>query len=71
MQALVLEVIVVVPNLLGQVFNMSFGGALYEYTCSALWLFVATCVVCAVFSALVGSWVRLPFVTQAAEEQIS
>lgn len=65
MQALVLEVVTITPTLLGSL-NISLHGSAYSAGCSFLWLFVALCVFLGVFSSVLGTYIRLPFVTEWA-----
>ncbi len=74
MQAVLLDILLVLPRLLEQLVSppTTMGPALQAYIAAqnAIWVAVAGCVVYGVASALLGRESRIPFIADAAEQQV-
>lgn len=73
MQAMLLDILLILPRLAEQVFSTPTGGwALQAYISAqnTVWLFVAACVVVGIGASLTGNTARIPLVADAAEQQV-
>lgn len=73
MQAIVLNILLIVPSILESVFRPPAGGIglqLYINLYTAIFLFIFVCVSYAIVSCLAGKQVSLPIVGEAADRQI-
>lgn len=73
MQAVLLDIVLILPGLLENVFRPpSSGPGLQAYISvyNSIWLFVFACVAYGVGSCLIGQTPRLPFVADAADQQV-
>ncbi|GBF98029.1 hypothetical protein Rsub_11140 [Raphidocelis subcapitata] len=78
-QAVVLDILVIVPQVLLEAFgrgphstalDLSIGDELYISACSTVFMFVAVCTAYGMGSCAVGQTPRLPLVADAAEQQL-
>lgn len=61
------------PRLLESVFTPPTAGPglqLYAHSQSFVWIFITTWVVFGIISSLMGHWARIPFIGDAAEQQL-
>jgi len=73
MQALLIDILLIVPNALESVFRgapSGFGLTLYINAYNAIFWFVLVCFIYGVVSCVLGVTARLPLVSDAAEQQI-
>ncbi|EFN53875.1 hypothetical protein CHLNCDRAFT_136015 [Chlorella variabilis] len=73
MQAILLDIILILPGLLESIFRPPMGGPglqLYITTYNSIFLFLFACVAYGVGSCLVGQTARLPLVADAADAQV-
>jgi len=71
MQAILLDIILIVPSLLGNVFGKGGLGVQLQISMyNTVWLFTFACVVYAMASSLLGQYARLPLVADAADAQV-
>lgn len=72
-QAMLLDILLVLPRLIESVFTPPASGAglqMYAHSQSFVWVFITTWVVFGIVSSLMGHYARIPFVGDAAEQQI-
>ncbi|KAF6265000.1 hypothetical protein COO60DRAFT_1481891, partial [Scenedesmus sp. NREL 46B-D3] len=72
MQAMLLDILLILPRLAEQVFSTPTGGwglQAYITAQNTIWVFIAVCVVYGVISSLLGQAARIPLVADAAEQQ--
>lgn len=73
MQAVLLDILLILPRLVEQVFSTPTGGwALQAYITvqNTIWIFVAAAVLYGIGAALTGQAARIPLVADAAEQQV-
>lgn len=73
MQAMLLDILLILPRLVEQVFSTPTGGwALQAYITAqnTIWIFIAVCVLYGIVSSLLGQAARIPLVADAAEQQV-
>jgi uncharacterized membrane protein len=73
MQAMLLDILLILPRLAEQVFSTPTGGwglQAYITAQNTIWVFIAVCVVYGVVSSLLGQAARIPLVADAAEQQV-
>eukprot|EP00882_Tetradesmus_deserticola_P001218 GHRQ01001317.1.p1 GENE.GHRQ01001317.1~~GHRQ01001317.1.p1 ORF type:complete len:230 (+),score=88.69 GHRQ01001317.1:265-954(+) len=73
MQAMLLDILLILPRLAEQVFSTPTGGwglQAYITAQNTVWVFIAVCVVYGVISSLLGQAARIPLVADAAEQQV-
>eukprot|EP00877_Chromochloris_zofingiensis_P002298 jgi/Chrzof1/12069/Cz06g20080.t1_TIC20A[v5.2] len=73
LQAVLLDILLVLPRLLESLVNppsSGWGLQAYMTTQNTIWIFVAVCVAYGVGSALLGQIGRIPFVADAADQQV-
>jgi hypothetical protein len=73
MQAVLLDIILILPGLVERLFRpptTGLGLQLYISTYNTVWLFVFFCVAYGVGACLSGQTPRLPFIAEAADQQI-
>lgn len=73
MQALLLDVLLVLPRLLETVLTPASSGLglkIYAHSQSFIFIFTASWVLFSVVSSMLGQWGRIPFVGEAAEAQL-
>ena len=72
-QAILLDILLVLPRLVEVVFSppmMGWGKQVYIDLNSALWMFVTVWVAYGICTSLLGQYGRIPFIAEAADEQI-
>lgn len=73
MQALLLDVLLVLPRLLESVVSppaFGWGHTLYEYSQTLIWVFMAFWSIYAAITCFTGTSQRIPFVAQSADAQV-
>jgi uncharacterized membrane protein len=73
MQAVLLDILLILPRLVEQVFSTPTGGwALQAYITvqNTIWIFVAAAVLYGIGASVVGQTARIPLVADAAEQQV-
>ena len=73
MQALLLDILLILPRLFETVLSPPTSGPLvqaYAYSHSFVWIFITAWVVYGIFSSLIGQYGRIPFIADAADQQI-
>lgn len=72
-QAILLDILLTLPRLLETVLTppaSGWGAQVYVQSQSFIWVFMTMWVVYGVVSSFLGKWARIPFVSEAAEQQI-
>ncbi len=70
---MLLDILLVLPRLVETVVSpptSGWGLQLYAHTQSFVWVFITVWVVFGISSALMGTWGRIPFISDAANAQI-
>ena len=73
MQALLLDIMLILPRLMESVISpptSGWGVDVYTYSQSFIWIFITAWVVYGIFSSLIGQYGRIPFIAEAADQQI-
>jgi uncharacterized membrane protein len=73
MQAVLLDILLILPRLVEQVFSTPTGGPLlqaYIIVQNTIWIFVAAAVLYGIGASLTGQAARIPLVADAAEQQV-
>lgn len=73
MQAVLLDILLILPRLVEQVFSTPTGGPIlqaYIIVQNTIWIFVAAAVLYGIGAALTGQAARIPLVADAAEQQV-
>ena len=73
MQAILLDIVLVLPRLMESVISppsSGWGVDVYVFSQSFVWIFIAVCVVYGVSMSLIGQYARIPFIGEAADQQI-
>lgn len=73
MQAMLLDILLILPRLAEQVFSTPTGGwglQAYITAQNSIWIFIVVCVVYGIASSLLGQAARIPLVADAAEQQV-
>ena len=74
MQALLLDIVLILPRLAESVISpptAGWGVNLYVNSQSFVWIFITAWVAYGIFSSLIGQYGRIPFLADAADQQIS
>eukprot|EP00198_Chlamydomonas_reinhardtii_P000794 XP_001690129.1 predicted protein [Chlamydomonas reinhardtii] len=72
-QAILLDIILVLPRLLETVLTpptSGWGAQVYIQSQSFIWIFITMWVVFGIVSSMLGQWARIPFIHEAAEAQL-
>lgn len=72
-QAILLDVLLVLPRLLETVLvppTTGWGAQLYVLSQNFVWVFTTFWVVYGIATSLLGQWARIPFISEAAEQQL-
>ncbi|GIL65905.1 hypothetical protein Vafri_19537 [Volvox africanus] len=72
-QAILLDILLALPRLLETVFTpptSGWGAQLYIQSQSFIWVFTTMWVVYGIASSFLGQWARIPFIAEAADQQI-
>lgn len=73
MQALLLDIALVLPRLLETVItppSAGWGAQVYMHSQSAIWCATTACVLYGIISSLLGQYGRIPFIAEAADGQV-
>eukprot|EP00197_Chlamydomonas_leiostraca_P005581 CAMPEP_0202868088 /NCGR_PEP_ID=MMETSP1391-20130828/10183_1 /ASSEMBLY_ACC=CAM_ASM_000867 /TAXON_ID=1034604 /ORGANISM="Chlamydomonas leiostraca, Strain SAG 11-49" /LENGTH=83 /DNA_ID=CAMNT_0049548203 /DNA_START=393 /DNA_END=644 /DNA_ORIENTATION=- len=73
MQAMLLDILLVLPRLVESILTPPTSGPglqMYAHSQSFVWIFITVWVVFGIVSSLMGNWARIPFIADAAEQQI-